>query len=513
MGKDMRGQDLTQYDFNQADLRDVNLEGANLVKISVCGISFEGANLTAADISNANIIESDFTNAVLTNANLSGTSFTFCNLTSVQLQNATLTKVSIHEGTVNDTDLENALLDRCIITSSLNRVNLNGASMQSAHLTLEANTLQLQLTQLNEAFISNSTFTDIDGQGAELERVTISNGNLERCDLTNANLQRIIVGETTFTNCNFTNGNLHDAVVTNSHFIQCDFTECDLTNVNLQDCTLDECVFTGAKYNSRTYWPAGFDIEGQSAIKEMTDMEKNIAAIQTHMDSPNLSEDTSQKLREQYESTGVISAPNDTRSSSYKDSTTNTWDNKEHIFGSTKSANRPDYDQTNVIEQLIQENQKIQAIKLWRECTGNSLKEAKDIIEYFEQHGVWMTVDDLPRQVPKPSDSQPLQNLSTTSQPSPSLSLNSTSTTKELCASLVNEGKKVQAIKLWRERTGASLKEAKMQLEQFERDGTWSAITAISDSKESYTPEPYDSIDAEDGLASCSPLVWLSQLL
>ena len=155
------------------------------------------------------------------------------------------------------------------------------------------------------------------------------------------------------------------------------------------------------------------------------------------------------------------------------------------------------------IEALIREGNKIQAIKLWRECTGNSLKESKDIIEYFEQHGVWMTVDDLPTPVPAVSNFSPIQNLEAEqTQPSSPIDSPQTISTEQLCASLLEEGKKVQAIKLWREKTGASLKEAKMQIEQFERAGTWSPIIATSDSKNFETQELDEHIDAEANVNS-----------
>ena len=149
------------------------------------------------------------------------------------------------------------------------------------------------------------------------------------------------------------------------------------------------------------------------------------------------------------------------------------------------------------IEALICEGKKIQAIKLWREYTGNSLKDAKDIIEHFEQHQVWISVDDLPTQMPKPSGSPPLQDLNTESLSSGSQEAMST---ESICAALLNEGKKVQAIKLWRENTGASLKEAKMQIEQFERDGTWSAIVTPPSLEAHHTPEPEDHIGAEESV-------------
>ena len=62
----------------------------------------------------------------------------------------------------------------------------------------------------------------------------------------------------------------------------------------------------------------------------------------------------------------------------------------------------------------------------------------------------------------------------------------------------MEEGKKVEAIKLWREKTGASLKESKMQIEQFERNGTWTPIATVPSSAEtSATLESNEDIDEE----------------
>ena len=60
---------------------------------------------------------------------------------------------------------------------------------------------------------------------------------------------------------------------------------------------------------------------------------------------------------------------------------------------------------------------------------------------------------------------------------------------------LIREGKKIQAIKLWREKTGVSLKEAKMQIEQLERDGTSTPLAATAASETSSTIESPDEID------------------
>lgn len=84
---------------------------------------------------------------------------------------------------------------------------------------------------------------------------------------------------------------------------------------------------------------------------------------------------------------------------------------------------------------LIQSGQKIKAIKQYRERTGSGLKEAKDAVEALER-------------------GEPL--------PTPHAVL---TTVNQDVVSLVREGKKIAAIKLYREKTGVDLAEAKAAVE------------------------------------------------
>ncbi len=43
-------------------------------------------------------------------------------------------------------------------------------------------------------------------------------------------------------------------------------------------------------------------------------------------------------------------------------------------------------EQNDIITEFLTENQKINAIKYYREQTGKGLKDAKDYVEYIEQH-------------------------------------------------------------------------------------------------------------------------------
>ena len=84
---------------------------------------------------------------------------------------------------------------------------------------------------------------------------------------------------------------------------------------------------------------------------------------------------------------------------------------------------------------LIQSGQKIEAIKQYRERTGSGLKQAKDAIEALERG----------EQLPTPK-----AILTTVDQD---------------VVSLVRIGKKIAAIKLYREKTGVGLAEAKAAVE------------------------------------------------
>ena len=91
------------------------------------------------------------------------------------------------------------------------------------------------------------------------------------------------------------------------------------------------------------------------------------------------------------------------------------------------------------VRSLLSEGRKIEAIKVYREATGAGLKEAKDAVEALDLRG------GLPHPHGIGKDVEP-----------------------ELL-SLLRRGEKIQAIKLYREKTGAGLKEAKDAVEALAR--------------------------------------------
>jgi len=85
------------------------------------------------------------------------------------------------------------------------------------------------------------------------------------------------------------------------------------------------------------------------------------------------------------------------------------------------------------VRRLAFQGQKIQAIKVYRELTGAGLKEAKDYVDALESGGQPAAISSAP-----PADAGLAE-----------------------VHALARQGQKIQAIKVYRELTGAGLKEAK----------------------------------------------------
>lgn len=88
------------------------------------------------------------------------------------------------------------------------------------------------------------------------------------------------------------------------------------------------------------------------------------------------------------------------------------------------------------LRSLLADGRKLEAIKLYREHTGAGLAEAKDAVESLEHGGP------LPQRSPSEDSSVELDVVS-----------------------LLEQGRKIEAVKVYRERTGVGLKQAKEAVE------------------------------------------------
>jgi ribosomal protein L7/L12 len=97
------------------------------------------------------------------------------------------------------------------------------------------------------------------------------------------------------------------------------------------------------------------------------------------------------------------------------------------------------------IRNLLNQDKKIAAVKLYREYTGVSLKEATDGVEKMATYA--------PTQFPEPPQS-----------------LEPDSVLKNQIESLLAERKKIEAVKVYREATNCGLKEAKEAVERIQKE-------------------------------------------
>ncbi len=110
------------------------------------------------------------------------------------------------------------------------------------------------------------------------------------------------------------------------------------------------------------------------------------------------------------------------------------------------------------IEQLVVQGKKIVAIKLYRERTGVGLREAKDAVEQIEHTLFVRGPSSLARaQMDEANTSEKRE-------------VNMEALLGEIEQLLRQRNQKIAAIKLYRQRTGLGLREAKEVVDQIERD-------------------------------------------
>jgi ribosomal protein L7/L12 len=105
------------------------------------------------------------------------------------------------------------------------------------------------------------------------------------------------------------------------------------------------------------------------------------------------------------------------------------------------------------VRRALQEGRKIEAIKRYREQTGLGLREAKDAVDLMEKELY------LPGATPPSFQHDPGIESTSRAREEPD----------EAVMRALQEGRKIEAIKLYREQTGLGLREAKDAVERLEQ--------------------------------------------
>ena len=124
---------------------------------------------------------------------------------------------------------------------------------------------ELSNTDLNNAKLARANLTRADLIGADLSGANLIGANLTHANLINASL----IGANLL-DANLTHANLRYADLTGANLYLANLSDADLTDANLfhrvEHGFLDEGDLVGAKYNSRTTWPKGFNPNNHGAI-------------------------------------------------------------------------------------------------------------------------------------------------------------------------------------------------------------------------------------------------------
>jgi len=194
------------------DLQEVNLMGIKFQKMHKPGreVDFTGADFTDADFGSTDLKGFNLQEAILKRAKLEG---------------ADLSQVRLLEADLSNADLYKAKLPGAMLSSA----NFSGADLREADFSGAG---------LSRANFSNAGLLNADFSGAILSRTDFSGAGLSRANFSNAGL----IG------ANFSGTDLRGA----------DFRKAE----HLEDATL-----SGAKYNSATIFPDGFNVP-ENMIKE-----------------------------------------------------------------------------------------------------------------------------------------------------------------------------------------------------------------------------------------------------
>ena len=150
----------------------------------------------------------------------------------------------------------------------LRREDLNGANLAGANLTAaDLTDAVMKKANLKEANLSRARMGGADLTGADLRMANLESAGLQGANLSQANLEGLDLKGVSLQNCTLRGANLR-GVSGIRDFTRADFRDADLRGAHLLgavDYGGTTAKFSGAKYDARTRWPKGFDVEGSGA--------------------------------------------------------------------------------------------------------------------------------------------------------------------------------------------------------------------------------------------------------
>lgn len=150
----------------------------------------------------------------------------------------------------------------------LRREDLLGANLAGANLTAaDLTDAVMKKANLRDANLSRARMGGADLTGADLRQANLELAGIQGANLSQANLEGLDLKGLSLQGCVLRGANLR-GVTGIRDFTRADFRDADLRGAYLLgavDYNGNSAKFAGAKYDARTRWPKGFDVEGSGA--------------------------------------------------------------------------------------------------------------------------------------------------------------------------------------------------------------------------------------------------------
>lgn len=249
--------------------------------------SVKGANLSHREISFANCDEVFAVNARFVGANLSGSQFSYGDLrkgdftradgTEASFAHALLRKASFGAAKMAGARFYGAQLDQTVFTSDFLRARLQEYKTPRSLLNFSSadfSKTDFTYAKLRDCDCRSTIFTrsrflvarieDVDFTGSDLSMAYFTSATISRCHFDLAQLAGSSFDAATLTSVSF-----DDADFGADGKLVAVFTNATLHGVDFSHAKhVKSAVFSGAHFDDKTLWPAGFDTKAAGAIRD-----------------------------------------------------------------------------------------------------------------------------------------------------------------------------------------------------------------------------------------------------
>ena len=269
---DWNGRNLSNGKMIDSIARQSNLVGVKFIGADLTGFDLSGADLSGSILTGATLIGANLENTLLSGAtfnktDLTGSSFDKADLTGTELNTSRLTAASFYKTRLVNANLSQLNLAGAYLSESqlagvnLNRVNLAGGVLDKVDLS----GADLRYADLRGAWINLSSLV-----GANLQNADMSGASLVGSDLTGGNFKGVSLLGANLVGANLRGADLRGADLTAADLFATpelldrekmpDSVFVDMSSAQWEKLALGDTLLEGAKYDSDTHWPSGFEI-------------------------------------------------------------------------------------------------------------------------------------------------------------------------------------------------------------------------------------------------------------